>query len=249
MKAQKAKRIRNAFLILLCVLLLFLGITFLIHRILLAKEMQMLTEAGYSHPVSVGDYSLNVYEFGNPDGAHTFVGMSGKGTFDYSVRMGLIRLAKSLLLKSEIPGINYTDEQRKLSETLNLHSRFNYASAYEDEHAVEICTEAFRAITANDVPKVYICAGWGFQTREEVDEMLAWDKQDCAFTGRKQPKWSEAGYDMERLQKIRDAELQPYLDKMGNCELVLLPGVHYIFDQRPDDCAEIIRDFLDRIGE
>lgn len=357
MKSEKSKRLRKVFLIIGCILIVFLLITFLINQILTAKEKQMLTEAGYCHPVSVGTYALNVYEFGNQNGKHTFVGMSGMGIVDYSVRtgllmdsftdenrivivdragyglsddtkepqdidtvvsnyrtalqnagiaapyillphslggayatywvskypeeiegvvfldgtqlsndtdfgevspalnraaiaashMGLIRLTKSLLLKSEIPGINYSDEQRKYSEALNLHHRFNDALAYEEEHANEICNTAFRAIKTNDVPKVYICAGWGFQTKEEIDEMLAWDKRECEFTGRKQPVFSEAGYDMEMLQKLRDTELQPYLDKIGNCELVLLPGIHCIYDQRPDETAEIIRDFLDRI--
>ncbi len=319
----------------------------------------MLNEAGYCHPVSVGSYSLNVYDFGNKNGRHTFVGLSGRGVVDYSVRMrrfmdgfsdenrivavdragyglsddtkepqtlecvvnnyrtalknaeieapyiliphsmggayatywvskhpeeiegvvfldgtqlndhndlgessvlenrlgiaadqmGLVRLGKSLLLKTEIPGINYSDEQRAYSEALNLHSRFNHALSYEEEHQNEICNTAFQAIKANDVPKAYICAGWGYQTREEIDEMLAWDKQECEFTGREQPKFPESGYDMEALQKLRDTELQPYLDKMGNCELVLLPGIHCIYDQRPEDVAEKIRDFLDRTEE
>ena len=77
--------------------------------------------------------------------------------------------------------------------------------------------------------------------------MLAWDKLECEFVGKKQPKFPESGYDMDALQKLRDTELQPYLDKMGNCELVLLPGIHCIYDQRPEDVADIIRDFLDRI--
>ncbi|MBR5320452.1 MAG: hypothetical protein IKU41_01265, partial [Clostridia bacterium] len=63
----------------------------------------------------------------------------------------------------------------------------------------------------------------------------------------KQPKVSSAMYDMALMKKMRDTRLQPYLDKMGNCELVLLPGIHCIYDQRPDDVADIIRDFLDRI--
>ena len=54
---------------------------------------------------------------------------------------------------------------------------------------------------------------------------------------------------MDLRKKYRETELQPYLDKMGNCELVLLPGIHCIYDQRPDDVAEIISDFLERIEE
>lgn len=359
MKSEKSNRVKKVLLIIACMLILFLMITFVLHRILLSKEKKMLTKAGYYNPVSVGDYSLNVHDFGNQNGKHTFIGLSGRGVFDYSVRMerlmggfaednrivvidragyglsddtklpqtlerivndyrtalknagiespyillphslggayatywvskypeeiegivfldgtqlsdntelsegsvienrlaiaanqmGLIRLGKSFLLKNEIPGMNYSDEQRKYSEALNLHNTFNRAFSYEDEHSNEICDTAFQEIKTNDVPKVYICSSLGFQTKEEVDEMLAWDKQECEFTGRKQPKFSEKGYDMDLLKQMRDTELQPYLDKMGNCELVLLPGIHCIYDQRPDDVAEIISDFLERIEE
>lgn len=66
------------------------------------------------------------------------------------------------------------------------------------------------------------------------------------ITGRKQPAVSEVMYDMELLQNLRDTELQPYFDKMGNCELVLLQGIHCIYDRRPDDVAGIISGFLDK---
>ena len=354
MKSAKSKKVLA---IITCIFILFLAITFLINKIQLSKEQQMLIEAGYYNPVSVGDYSLNVYDFGNKKGKHTFVGISGRGVVDYSVRMerlmgdfveenrivivdragyglsddtkdpqtlecvvnnyrtalknagiegpyillphslggayatywvskypeeiegvvfldgtqlsnntdisgdsailnkcaivanrmGLVRLGKSFLLNGEIPGMNYSDEQRKYSEALNLHNRINYASSYEEEHSNEICNTAFNEIKTNDVPKVYICAGLGFQTKEEMDEMLAWDKKECEFVGKKQPKVSSAMYDMALMKKMRDTLLQPYLDKMGNCELVLLPGIHCIYDQRPEDVADIIRDFLDRI--
>ena len=49
--------------------------------------MQLLTDAGYYNPVSVGDYFLNVYDYGNKEGRHTFVGISGRGVFYFSVRV------------------------------------------------------------------------------------------------------------------------------------------------------------------
>ena len=87
MKSEKSKRVKKVFLIIACIFIIFLAVTFLINKLLLSKEKQMLTEAGYYNPVSVGDYSLNVYDFGNKEGTHTFVGISGRGVFDYSVRM------------------------------------------------------------------------------------------------------------------------------------------------------------------
>ncbi|MCR5168032.1 MAG: alpha/beta hydrolase [Oscillospiraceae bacterium] len=354
MRAKKSRRGKKVFLITACVFVLFLSMTFFMNRILSAKEMQMLRDAGYYDPVSVGEYSLNVYEFGNKNGRHTFVGISGRGVVDLSVRMhrfmdgladenrivlvdragyglsddtkipqtletvvdnyrtalknsgieapyillphslgsayatywesiypeeiegivfldgtrlngkcdlsegdammnkigiaasrmGMIRLAKSLLLKSEIPGMNYTDEQRKYSEALNLHNRFNHALSYEEEHSNEICDAAFNEMKQNDVPKVYISSSFGFQTKEEIDEMLEWDKRECEFKGMKQPRFVA---DADYIKNYLDTEFKPYIDKLGNCELVLLPGIHCIYDQRPDDVARIIKDFIDRL--
>lgn len=51
-------------------------------------------------------------------------------------------------------------------------------------------------------------------------------------------------------QKYIDARenvLKPYLDKMGNCDLVLLPGIHLIYEQRPDDCAAVIKELLAKL--
>ena len=101
-----------------CIMILFLAITFVIHRILLSKEKQMLTEAGYYNPVSVGDYSLNVHDFGIQNGKHTFVGLSGKGVFDYSVRME--RLMGGLAEENRIvivdrAGYGLSDDIRKRS--------------------------------------------------------------------------------------------------------------------------------------
>lgn len=356
MKSEKSKRVKIVLLIIACIFIIFLAVTFLMNKLLLSKEKQILTEAGYFNPVSVGDYSLNVYDFGNKNGSHTFVGISGRGVFDYSIRMdrlmggfadenrivvvdrpgyglsddtkepltvesvvndyrtalknagieapyillphsmgsayatywvskypeeiegvvfldgtpldgecdlsegdttvnklgitasrlGLVRLAKSSLLKTEMPGLNYTDEQRKYSEALNLHNRFNHASSYEEEYSNEICDTAYHEMEPNDVPKVYISSSFAFRTQEEIDEMLEWDKRECEFKGMEQPRFTA---DVDYIKDYFDAEFQPYIDKLGNCELALLPGIHCIYDQRPDDVADIIGDFLDRIEE
>ena len=37
---------------------------------------------------------------------------------------------------------------------------------------------------------------------------------------------------------------KPYLEKLGNCEIVYLPGEHFIYEQYPERCADIILDFI-----
>ena len=72
MKTAKSGRV---FLKILCGLLaavlLFTSGTYISHRSKTAREIALLKENGYYHPVSVGDYSLNVSLFGNENGKHT----------------------------------------------------------------------------------------------------------------------------------------------------------------------------------
>ena len=71
-------------------LLLGLLIICLTNKILSAKEKKMLEAEGYLNLVSVGDHSLNVYEYGNKQGKHTLVCISGQGVHDYSVTMSKV---------------------------------------------------------------------------------------------------------------------------------------------------------------
>jgi hypothetical protein len=40
----------------------------------------------------------------------------------------------------------------------------------------------------------------------------------------------------------------PYLEKMGNCRLVLLGGDHAIYEQKPAECGEIIKEFIENLN-
>lgn len=86
MKTGKSGRIFLKILwVLLAVILLFTLGTYIRHRIKTSHEIALLKEKGYYHPVSVGGYSLNVTSFGNENGKHTFVGLAGLGSGDFSV--------------------------------------------------------------------------------------------------------------------------------------------------------------------
>lgn len=50
---------------------------------------------------------------------------------------------------------------------------------------------------------------------------------------------------LEIGRDYKERVLLPYFEKLGNCELVSLPGDHLIYEQKPDKCGQIIRDFID----
>ena len=49
---------------------------------------------------------------------------------------------------------------------------------------------------------------------------------------------------LNNLAELRETELKPYIEKLGNCELKLLGGDHMIYQQRPEECGDILMEFL-----
>lgn len=77
--------VRNILLGLLGLILLSVLVIFIVHICMSASERDRLKKEGYINPVSVGDYSLNVYSYGNKNGKHKIVGIAGLGMVNTSV--------------------------------------------------------------------------------------------------------------------------------------------------------------------
>ncbi len=82
------------FLIIIVVIVLLLLISSITYHIKLNNAVNTLKENGYYNPVSVGDYSLNVYSCGNEDGKHTIVALAG--LFDGEMNIGWRKMTTEL---------------------------------------------------------------------------------------------------------------------------------------------------------
>lgn len=145
---------------------------------------------------------------------------------------------------------NFTEEEQYLSDALELMTMDSIAPVSEDSLLAKNAQDAFNGIITNDVPKLYICASWGLETKEDIIEYNKWvnrqiEINDLNFDMR------ATDYDDETVQKILDGYEQarqetiyPYAEKMGNCKVVCLGGDHMIYEQKPEECAEIIIEFL-----
>lgn len=49
---------------------------------------------------------------------------------------------------------------------------------------------------------------------------------------------------LKHFVKTRAEILYPYIEKMGNCKIAYLAGDHMIYEQKPQECGEIIRTFI-----
>ena len=147
---------------------------------------------------------------------------------------------------------NYSAEEQRLCDALQLMTMDSIAIDSESCLLAQNGQAAWNSIVTNDIPKLYLCASWGFQTKEELRDFLVWFKA-LQKKNRLDRNLNESTIkDDEKLQKqidelaeLRETVIYPYAEKMGNCEVVLLGGDHLIYEQKPVECGEIIKSFID----
>lgn len=146
---------------------------------------------------------------------------------------------------------NFSEEEQYLADALDLLTMDSIATLYEDVSKAQNAQRAFNEIVTNDVPKLYICSSWGFDNRDDLSEYRKWVNRQIEKNNLDLPPQQDIEDD-DRIKEIlnsyeeaRQDILYPYLEKMGNCKYAALPGDHYIFMQKPEECGQIIKDFID----
>lgn len=150
---------------------------------------------------------------------------------------------------------NFSEEEQRLGDALELMTGDSIAPVSEDALIAKNAQAAFRGIITNDIPKLYICASWGIRSKEDLIEYNKWINRQIEINNFDMPiRPTEYDDNDEKLKKILDTFeesrqdiIYPYAEKMGNCEVVLLGGDHMIYEQKPEECGEIIKKFIDEL--
>jgi pimeloyl-ACP methyl ester carboxylesterase len=147
---------------------------------------------------------------------------------------------------------NYSEEEQYLGDALSIMMMDSIATLSEDDHKVENARKAFDKIVTNEVPKLYICASWGYRTREDFVEYTKWINRQREINNLEDQSNENPSYEMvdkllKQSEDNRQNILMPYLEKMGNCELICLGGDHMIYEQKPIECGKIIESFIDEL--
>ncbi|MCH5273286.1 MAG: alpha/beta hydrolase [Lachnospiraceae bacterium] len=221
-------------------------------------------------PHSIGGAYANYWVSSYPDEIEAVVFVDGSqlsaDAFDdvpyYSVGLG--DRARALLAKMGFSRYvlrnyfyhypdNFTEEEQYLADALMYMTLDSIATVSEDGMLAKNAQAAFNGIITNDVPKLYICASWGFETKEDIIEYHKWINRQIEINALNlEPSNTE--YDDEKAREIldiynelRENIIYPYAEKMGNCKVVCLGGDHMIYEQKPNECAKIIVEFLSEL--
>lgn len=146
---------------------------------------------------------------------------------------------------------NYSDEEQCLGDALSLMTLDSIAPISEAGLLAKNGQDAFNGIVTNDIPKLYICASWGIQTKEDIIELNKWINRQIEINKLDMPLRSldisdeTAANAIESFAKARNDTIYPYAEKMGNCRVVCAAGDHMIYEQKPAECGELIKAFID----
>lgn len=165
-------------------------------------------------------------------------------------KTGLQRLAyKNLYMGSpawvEEPELSYT-------KYLYIHSGGSFASVSETKLANENLKTVLNMLKQTEIPKVYINASSSFQTTEDFIDYIEYANATLSANGKEDYfSLSDDAKTKEVAQRHIDSGTQwrenniiPYIEALGNCEYVGIPGDHLIYQQKPDEVAEEIKKFL-----
>lgn len=148
---------------------------------------------------------------------------------------------------------HYSDEEQALGDALMYMTLDSVAPVSEAGRLAANAQDAFNGIVTNEVPKLYICASWGFETREDIVEYNQWINRQIEINQLDfELQTTEYEENDERLketlatyEEARQNTIYPYAEKMGNCQVICLGGDHMIYEQKPEECGEIVKAFID----
>ncbi|MCM1567997.1 MAG: alpha/beta hydrolase [Roseburia sp.] len=175
------------------------------------------------------------------------VGIENK-VLAFLTKMGLSRyvLRNYFYLYSD----NFTEEEQELADALMYMTLDSVAPISEDGLLAKNAQNAFNGIITNDVPKLYICASWGFETKEDILEYHIWKNRQIEINDMDiQPQSTQYSDEvikeiLDNYEQVRQETIFPYTEKLGNCKVVCIGGDHMIYEQKPKECTEIIIEFL-----
>ena len=149
----------------------------------------------------------------------------------------------------------YSAEEQRLGDALMLRTMSSHAPISEGNLIRQNTQKVWNEMVTNDIPKIYICSSWGARTKEELLEKNKWTNTQIERNHLDVPlrpvtyEGNEEIIDkiLSETEKAVKETLVPYADKMGNCQIIFLPGEHQIYSQKPKECGDIVENFLNKL--
>jgi pimeloyl-ACP methyl ester carboxylesterase len=130
------------------------------------------------------------------------------------------------------------------------HSASTFAQNSEASCYADNMKKIDEMLKANDIPKLYIDAA--YYTKEDMIDYFGF-LYNSGMTQFVEDINPENTAEMDRLweingkanRKSRERFIDSYIEKLGNCKYVNIPGDHYIYAYKTDEVEQAVSEFLE----
>lgn len=148
----------------------------------------------------------------------------------------------------------YTPEAVRLSSDyvvaatyFNSHSVYTTGYLSELENAEKSISQTLDVVQSTNIPKMYINSSYAFETKEEALEYVDYVNAQARSVGQDKV-YNNAEGAAEKLVALSEtmtAKINSYVQALGNCHLVKMPGGPDIYQQHHGVLEAAIIDFVD----
>lgn len=148
----------------------------------------------------------------------------------------------------------YTPEAVRIpSSYVSAATYFNFHSVYtkgylaEVENAMKNMSAAFDSVQATNIPKMYINSSYAFETKEEALEYVDYMNAQARSVGQEKVYGNTEGAAEKLISNSQSMteQIKTYVQKLGNCHLVKMPGGASVYEQHHGVLEAAIIDFID----
>lgn len=128
----------------------------------------------------------------------------------------------------------------------NAHSVYTTGHLAEASSALNNMSSTFGAIQTNNIPKMYINSSYAFETKEEALEYIDYCNAQARSVGQEKvyPNTDGAAEKLVATSQAMTATINSYVNKLGNCHLVKMPGGPDVYQQHHGILEAAIVDFI-----
>lgn len=125
----------------------------------------------------------------------------------------------------------------------------------ETKLANENLKSVFQMLAETEIPKLFINASSAFETKEDFVDYIEYANALLVAQGKEEyfdlsddAKTEEVAQRyIDDSNQWRKEHIMPYVESLGNCQYVGMPGDHLIYQQKPDEVAKTVEEFLEEL--
>ena len=142
----------------------------------------------------------------------------------------------------------YTEEEQTIHTALYANSSQTHALISETNNVNDACRTAYDNLKTTDIPKTYIGSSYNFETLDDLKQFIEVYNSDMRRQGKPEDNKTDEQYEnmLPGFQDFWQANYVPYIESLGNCEIIAIPSGHLTYQNCPDEVGEVLSDLIEK---